>query len=152
MPRKENTLAQDFIWTCCPTTSQKPSMHRRKTPSSMWKAQNMVGPCAAALSDFAKYFWTCLNSPLIGMTETLWNILLEKDCFKHELTCFADQNVLMLDLTWQKNGCFRTASKQAPAIFCSQPPIRRQHNGTLIGPYRGCCSINENNFLFMNNR
>lgn len=32
------------------------------------------------------------------------------------------------------------------AIFCSWPPIRHQHNGTLIGPYRGCCNTNENYF------
>lgn len=111
---------------------------------------HMQQPCLNAqpqLNIFA-HVWIPLS--LRGLKH--WSIWLERDCFKRALTCFADQNVLMLNLTWQKNGCSWTASKQAPAIFCSQPPIRHQHNGTLIGPYRGCCNTNENNFLLMNNR
>lgn len=58
MPRRENTLAQDFIWTCQPTTPQNLSMHQKKTLSYMWNTQKMQGPCAAALSDLAEHFRT----------------------------------------------------------------------------------------------
>lgn len=81
---------------------------------------HMQQPCLNAqpqLNIFA-HVWIPLS--LRGLKH--WSIWLERDCFKRALTCFADQNVLMLNLTWQKKWMFLNCIQAGTSNFLLTAP------------------------------
>lgn len=98
---EENTPARLYLCVL-PTHSRNTPLHPKKTLIYMCDAPKTQGLGVAALPGFTKHFCMCLNSAVFKRAETLWYILLDRDFFKHGLMCFDNQNVLVLNLTWQK--------------------------------------------------